>query len=82
MKIKKDDRDSIKETLGAWAKKHKAKVRDEGNLTVSKGDWAIEVIPEDGWAYMHGQGSLGGISTNISSMDEFEDAVKRLTGAK
>lgn len=83
MKIKKDDRENIKTSLTDWAKAHKAKVAESGDaFMVSKNGWHIEFIPENGWAYLHGNGSLSGISTNISSMDEFDDAVKRLTGDK
>lgn len=81
MKIKKAD--DIRTPLTTWAKANKAKVHDaDGAVIIAKGDWSIEVRPEDGWAYLHGNGSLGGISTNIASIDEFDGAVKRLTGDK
>lgn len=83
MKIKKEDRDNIKTSLTDWAKANKAKIREEPDaIYVSKADWNIEVRPEDGWAYLHGNGSLNGMSTNIASIDEFDAAVKRLTGDK
>lgn len=83
MKIKKADREEIRSSLTNWAKANKAKLKDEPeSFMVEKGGWSIEVRPEDGWAYLHGNGSLNGISTNISSMDEFDAAVKRLTGEK
>lgn len=76
MKIKKADREQIKDSLSTWAKTNKAKVKEQDqSFIVEKGSLRIEVIPEDGWAYVHSAGA----STNISSMDEFGDAVKRLS---
>ena len=83
MKIKKEDRESIKTSLAAWAKKNKSKVREQGeSIVIDKGAWSIEVIPEDGWAFLHGNGSLNGLSTNIESIDELDAGIKRLTGDK
>jgi hypothetical protein len=83
MKIKKADRENIREQLVAWAKKNKAKVEDsEHSIFVIKGDERLEVIAEDGWAYVHGGGSLSGASTNISSIDQFDSAVKKLRESK
>lgn len=79
MKIKKENRDEIKTSLTTWAKANKAKLKEQGEaFIVEKNGWLLEVLPENGWAYLHGGGLLNGISTNISSMDEFDAAVKRL----
>jgi hypothetical protein len=83
MKIQKENRNEIKDALSAWAKGHKAKVSEDGeSFKVEAKTWWVEVIPENGWAYLHGHGDLHGASTNISSIDQFEDAVNRLKGDK
>ena len=83
MKINKENRSEIKDALSVWAKQHKAKVSEEGeSLKVEAKSWWIEVVPENGWAYIHGHGDYHGMSTNIASVDEFDDAIKRLQKAK
>lgn len=83
MKIRKDNREEVKTALTAWAKANKAKVKETGDvLTIEKNGWMIEVLPEDGWAYLHGNGTLNGISTNVGDTDELGVAIKRLTGDK
>lgn len=84
-KITKNDRDEITAALTAWAKTNKAKfvvggTEEAPTMYMHKGDWSLEIIPEDGWAFVHGNGSLSGLSTNIGTIDEFDEAVKRLLG--
>ncbi len=88
MTIKASDRPEIVQFLTSWAKDNKAKLTvrepledenpDNVPITVAKGDWRVEVVPQNGWAYVHGKGSLTGISTNISEIDELDVAIDRL----
>lgn len=70
-KITKQDRDALKQKLGPC--------EENGDSFMTKD---VEVILENGWAYVHGRGDLGGVSTNITSLDELDNAIKRLRTVK
>lgn len=89
------DKKKTLDALKKWAKSNKANIigidnngqinePDESHVAyhVEKGDWGVEVRPENGWAYIHGFGSLEGYGTNISDISELGDAIKRLQKAK
>lgn len=84
-KIRKEDRGEIEKQLHAWTKANKASVRVEGETffiakSAKAGGGELEVVVENGWAYLHGRGTAMGKSTNIESMEEFGEAASRLLG--
>jgi hypothetical protein len=83
MKITKEHKDDVRKLAEKAAKSHKGKVVDRGdNFAIEAKGWGIEIIPEEGWAYMHGYDSLNGFSTNIADTDELGEGIKRLLAAK
>lgn len=76
MKIKADNHDAIHEQLKASFKSDKkVKVeRSEGSTFVYKAGHRFEVIPQDGWAYVHSTH----YSTNVTSDTEIEAAIDKL----
>lgn len=83
-KENKISRESIKTAVNAWAEENKAKVTEQDDevqgysLFIKKDGWRIEVRPEDGWAYLHGRGTVPGVSTNIQTLDELSEGIDRL----
>lgn len=46
-----------------------------GSIHLAKDDHGFEFIAEDGFAYIHGEGTLNGVGTIIMDMDDFESAI-------
>lgn len=79
----------IKQAIVAWADANGYSVEQrysEPTLTTSlhlaKGETGFEFIAENGFAYIHGEGSLNGIGTTIMDFDEFETAIASLIEAR
>jgi 16S rRNA G1207 methylase RsmC len=39
---------------------------------------AVEVVPSNDWAFVHGSGELEGLGTTIVAPDELEESIQRL----
>lgn len=74
----------VRQTVLDWAEANGGTVdtqKTRGSVHVAlAADKGFEFRPEDGFAYIHGEGSLNGIGTTIMDMDEFAGAVAGLVG--
>lgn len=83
--IEKDKQDENLKAVKKWAKKAEDSVDEvtlRHTIIATKGKDRVEIIPENGWAYVHGKDGLKTYSTNIESWDELDDAIKRMTARR
>lgn len=84
MKINNTKIDDIKVKISEWATEKNLNtkfVERGGNITEEFGiescDWGIEIMAQDGWAYLNGYNSIN-VSTTISDMTELPKALDKL----
>ena len=87
-KITNDNRQDALAAAQSWADENDATTTekvDQWNpenisLMIDGGDWGVEFLPQDGWAYLHGFGTLNGLGTNIVHIEDINAGIDRLLG--
>lgn len=72
---------AITQTVEEWAESNGYSIDDrktQGSIHLAKEDHGFELIAEDGFAYIHGEGALNGVGTTIMDMEDFETAIAGL----
>ncbi len=74
---------NLKEIVQQWANERNYDVTfvERGtapSFGVETEKWGIEVLAQDGWAYVNGYKSLSDFSTNVSETEDIPDTLDRL----
>lgn len=82
-KIDKRDVENMRAVLKTWAQRNGGELEETktGFKIYRSPTWGIEIVPENGWAYVHGRRDLANLGTNIETWNELNEAIKRLEKA-